>query len=149
MLAATAVALDGCNLADTSPIPYLSINTRVAPLVGPEQGLTGTLVLVPAHGPLPPNTIFDFTITAVRLTSYGIEGSTYTVDGNTGRISATTLSPSAPLTARATVTINGVLADLEGSGSSDTFTDAPHPRFTELTLSGGGYRLTISAIPEL
>ncbi len=147
------VALNGCNLAATDAIPYrlVSDSTIVSPEAGDppkRESLNGTFVLVPTT-PQPPNTLFDFTIQRIRFRSGAFVGSSYAIDGGMGFISATTLDPTQPLTIRATVTIDGEPVQLEGRGSSETFSTDPHPTFTGLKLSGSGYQLTIFALPEL
>jgi Tol biopolymer transport system component len=153
LLQAVGVALNGCNLADSDVIPYrlMSDSAIVPPQSGTRptiEGLNGTLVVVPAK-PVPPNTIFDYAITRIRFRSGAFFGTEYAVDGSKGRISATTLDPTQPLLAEATVTINGVPVQLEGRGSADTFTADPHPRLIGVKMSGGGYEITLYASPEL
>lgn len=109
------------------------------------EGLNGAFIVAPA---IPaPNSLFDFSIKRLHFRSSGFFGTPYVVDGSAGRISASTLDPS-QLTAELAATINGQAVALSGVSSAETFTTDEHPTFQGVGLSGGGYELTLFAIPE-
>ena len=125
-------------LTEGSQIVALDPSSAAQP--GPPEPLSGTLVIAPSAPPIPPNTIFSFTIRSLTLRS-----PSFTVESSAGSLSATTFRHT-EMVMFTTASINGQVIDLSGSGPRDGTINKP--AINGLPLSGGGYTLTLFAVSQ-
>jgi Tol biopolymer transport system component len=142
-------ALLGCHEANPDPIPYRLLGDSGITPPGSEnvERLDGTFVVIPEE-PVVPNAELRFVVRTVRFRSQAAAAVAHAVDGTEGSLSSSLLDPTT-ISVRLTVTINGEAVELTGIATAQFSPPSVYPTFTEMHLTGGGYAVVLSAIPEL